>query len=286
MRSGDHASHFSFDRAAAQPHGGASGQGAVPCGEAAGLVSSKTSGQGPSLDVSFARKLVLERRVKRLRRQIWAAGHLHRLGARNGLREQVWFVTLTYRGVADWVPRHISQCLKRVRHWCKSRGVAFRYVWVAELQKRGALHYHLAIWLPVRLQLPKFDKQGWWPHGMTNRVIAKHAVGYLMKYLSKISPFHEFPPGVRLYGMGGLVRPARDVCSWLNLPTWCKQSFGVGELRRIGGRRVVRDTGEVLGPMYRRVLFPGGMRLVPLGQLPERWADGPYSRLDQLGGPP
>lgn len=44
-------------------------------GAAAGLVSSKTS-DPPFLDVGFARKLVLERRVKRLRRQVWAAGPL------------------------------------------------------------------------------------------------------------------------------------------------------------------------------------------------------------------
>ncbi len=279
----------SFDQSAALPLAGEQAGRCAPAGgEAAGLVSSKTS--DPSfLDVGFSRKLVMERRVKHLRRQVWAAGHLQRFRTPNGMRENVWFVTLTYRGVHDWQPRHISKCLKAARRWCHLRGVPFRYLWVAELQQRGALHYHLAIWLPKRLQLPMFDKQGWWPHGMTHRVIAKNAVGYLMKYLSKISPFHQFPKGVRLYGLGGLTQQARSICSWLNLPSWCKQRFGVGELKTVAGRRVVRATGEVLEAMYRRVFQPSGMRLYPNGQLPERWADGPYSSIDsaaiQAGAP-
>lgn len=280
MRSSASPSSFPSERLAASPLAGERARRCAPAGgEAAGLVSSKTS--GPSfLEVSFSRKLVMERRVKRLRRQVWAAGHLQRFRTPNGTRENVWFVTLTYRGVHDWQPRHISKCLKAARRWCQLRGVPFRYLWVAELQQRGALHYHLAIWLPKRLQLPMFDKQGWWPHGMTQRVIAKNAVGYLMKYLSKISPFHEFPKGVRLYGLGGLTQQARSICSWLNLPSWCKQRFGVGELKTVADRRVVRATGEILETLYRRVFQPSGMRLYPNGPLPARWADGPYSSLD------
>ena len=250
-------------------------------GEAAGLVPYKTSGSS-YLDISFDRSVVQERRVARLRRIVWACGHLHEFGRPEGVREHVWFGTLTYRPGIDWEPRHISRCLKRVRKWCKRRGVPFRYVWVAELQKRGALHYHVAIWLPKRVQLPKFDKQGWWPHGMTQRVIAENAVGYLMKYLSKISEFHTFPKGVHIHGYGGLTKEARDICAWLNLPSHLKQRFGVGQLKTVEGSRVVRDTGEILEAMYRRTFFTGGMRLRPNGQLPERWADGPYSAIDRF----
>ena len=256
-------------------------RGLAPGGEAAGLVSYKTSGPD-YLSVSFGSEIVQERRVRRLRRQVWAAGHLHRFACPRGQRENVWFVTLTYRGVDDWKPGHISKCFKAVRKWCKKRGIPFRYVWVAELQKRGALHYHVAVWLPKRVQLPKFDKQGWWPHGMTQRVIAKNAVGYLMKYLSKISPFHKFPKGVRIHGFGGLTQQARGICSWLNLPSWCKQLHGVGDLQTIKGRRVVRSTGEILPAMYQRVFHPSGMRLYPNGEIPERWADGPYSSIDRF----
>ena len=77
--------------------------GLAPGGAAAGLVPYKTSGSD-YLSVSFEPDIVLERRVKRLRRQIWAAGHLHRFGCPKGFRENVWFITLTYRGVDDWQP--------------------------------------------------------------------------------------------------------------------------------------------------------------------------------------
>jgi hypothetical protein len=210
---------------------------------------------------------------------VWACGHLHRLAVPRGFRETVWFVTLTYRGVHDWQPKHLSHCLTAVRKWCQRRSVAFRYIWVAELQQRGAIHYHLAVWLPKRLQLPKFDKRGWWPHGMTNRVIGKHPVGYLMKYLSKTGPLQAFPKGARIHGYGGLTQPAREICTWLNWPDWCRQKFGVGELKTIAGRRVVRSTGEILEPMYTRVFTPSGMCLYPNAPLPERYADGPYSSL-------
>lgn len=249
--------------------------------QAAGLVPFKTSDPQGCLEISFDPDIVQQRRIKGLRTQIWARGHLHKLGTPKGFRENVWFVTLTYRGVDDWRPRHVSNCLKAVRKWCQKRHVPFRYVWVAELQKRGALHYHLAIWLPKRIQLPKFDKQGWWPHGMTQRVIARNGVGYLMKYLSKITPAHRFPKGVRIHGSGGLIQQARNICSWLNLPSWCKQQYGVGELRTTNGRRVVCATGEILAAMYTRVRTATGMFLYPNAELPERWADGPYSTLSR-----
>lgn len=261
--------------AAAQPPGGPCGSGGLRAAEPPGLVSFKTS--GTPLEISFDVGEAQRRRLGRLKRTIWAAAHWHTLTVRPGQREAVWFVTLTYVGLHDWQPRHISDCIQAVRKWCDRQGVPFKYVWVGELQKRGAIHYHLAIWLPKRLQLPKFDKRGWWPHGMTQTVIGRAPVGYLMKYLSKTGPLQAFPRGARIHGCGGLPKEGRGVCAWLNWPQWCKQRFGVGELRTVAGRRVVRETGEILEPMYTRVRTPAGMRLYPNSPVPDRWADGPYS---------
>ena len=144
---------------------------------------------------------------------------------------------------------------------------------------RGAVHYHMAVWLPKHLRLPKFDKQQWWRHGMTQTVLAHNPVGYLMKYLSKIDQRQRFPKGARIYGSGGLATNGRNICAWLRLPFWCKQEFGVGELRTIKGRRVVQATGEVLAPMYTRVRRPAGMYPLPNRPLPDEWASGPYSTL-------
>lgn len=246
----------------------------------AGLVSSKTSPQ--DLAVNLAPSAVAERRVKRLKRSVWASGHLHGL-AENGHRPSVcWFVTLTYVGVDDWRPQHIASALDRYRYWCIKAGVACRYTWVAELQGRGAVHYHLLAWLPRGVQMPHWDKplgrrRAFWQHGMTNTEKARAGVGYLMKYLSKLGELTRFPKGLRLYGIGGLTEQGRKVRSWFNLPEWAKRSYGVGELARRTGRLIVQATGEILESPYLVRLVPSGLSLTLTRELPERFHSGAYS---------
>lgn len=252
--------------------------------EAAGLVSSKTTLK----TVSFSQPEVAERRVKRLKKSVWASGHLHGIAENGSRAPMVWFVTLTYRGVKDWQPEHISKALQGFRNWCLGRGLPCKYTWVAELQSRGAVHYHLLVWLPVGVPMPMWDKptrtpvQGrtvapWWPFGMTNTQKAKAGVGYLMKYLSKLGELTIFPKGLRLYGIGGLHKQGRDVRSWLNLPEWVKRCHGVGEVIRTACGFVLRSCGEILEPAYKVLRVPGGIQLLPLRELPPRFHDGAYS---------
>jgi hypothetical protein len=253
-------------------------------GEAAGLVSSKTSLEH---FVSLAPTACAERRVKRLKRAVWASGHLHGMAA-NGFRpDTAWFVTPTYVGVDDWKADQISAALHAYRQWCTSHGYSCRYTWVGELQQRGAVHYHLLVWLPRGVIMPKWDlphkmasgkvRAAFWPHGMTNTQIAKAGVGYLMKYLSKLGELTRFPKGMRLYGVGGLCKTGRAVRAWYNLPEWAKRSFGVGELTRKGPLLIVRATGEILEPAFKVKLTPSGLLVIPLRELPERFHDGAYS---------
>jgi len=272
--------------APAQTHAG-SRVAAPAWGEAgAGLVPSKTIANPI---VSFAPSVVAERRVKRLKKSVWASGYLHGI-ADNGFRAPViWFVTLTYRGVSDWASNHIGLAIKSFRNWCNSRGIPCRYTWVAELQGRGAVHYHLLAWLPPGVRMPMWDRRTvtpsgkrmacWWPHGMTNRQVAKSGVGYLMKYLSKLGELTRFPKGLRLYGIGGLNAQGRAVRSWYNLPEWVKLSHGVGEVTRAACGFVVRVTGEILEPAFRLLRVPSGAILQPLRELPARFHDGAYSRV-------
>lgn len=258
--------------------GGASGA-AAGAASAAGLVSSKTS----LPLVSFAPSVLAERRIKRLKKSVWASGHLHGI-ADTGFRPPVcWFVTLTYRGVHDWAAKHVSEAIGRFRKWAKRKGVQVRYTWVAELQSRGAVHYHLLFWLPLGVRMPQWDRNygsrtSFWPHGMTNTQKATSGVGYLMKYLSKLGELTRFPKGLRLYGMGGLDLQARNVRSWLNLPEWVKAEYGVGEVFRKTGRLLVRATGEFLEPAFRCRLIPGvGLELHQLRPVVERFHHGAYS---------
>ena len=253
--------------------------GCAADGGGTGLVSFKTtdlqSSDGVCLPQDHESKML--RRVGRLKRTVWASGHLHKFAHLKG--ERVWFVTLTYRGVDDWLPGHITKAVKNCRDWLARRvsGAKLRYTWVAELQKRGAVHYHVAIWLPKGLTLPKFDKQGWWPHGMTQVVRSVNPIGYLMKYLSKVGAFHKFPPGCRLFGIGGLDVQARKIRTWINFPEWLKQSSGVGEVQRSKLGYVVRETGQILISPFKVVFSRFGLFLHTCGNVPERWASGPYS---------
>lgn len=248
--------------------------------DAAGLVLSKTSGpdepSGSFLLSTHPSDVVLAR-LGRLRRNVLAAANLHAVAEAGFRAPRAWMVTLTYRGVHDWQPRHIATALRAYRKWCKRHGVPCRYEWVAELQSRGAMHYHLIAWLPARLGMPKWDKRGWWPHGLTQSARARSGAGYLAKYLSKMGEYHRFPKGARLYGVGGLDEWARKVRAWWNLPEWARRLGGVGDIARRACGLVVRATGEVLAAVWSVRRVPGGLEVRRLRPLPPRWHDGTYS---------
>lgn len=247
----------------------------------AGLVPYKTTRTvGDSFEIARGSEANFDRRFARMRRSVWWSGQGHSERFSGWFGQRVWFVTLTYRPGVDWAVEHIANALQRARVWLKRQcGQKLRYTWVAELQKRGAVHYHLIIYLPKRLSMPKWDKKGWWPHGMTNTQVSKTGVGYLMKYVSKLSPFHNFPKGMRLYGIGGLNPEARAIRSWHNLPEWVKQEHGVGDVKRAKAGFVVRETGEILESPWIVLRGAGRLLLRLVRDLPERWADGPYSSL-------
>lgn len=250
-------------------------------------------------DITFSTPERREKRLKRLRRSVWASGHLHGL-ADCGFRAPVcWFVTLTYAEANAWRADHISLASAAFRRWCKRKRIACRYTWVAEIQPKrcartgeAVVHYHLMAWLPVGMKMPFWDREttagsrtvsAFWPHGMSQTEKAKSGVGYLMKYLSKLGEFHVFPEGLRLYGIGGLNAEARAVRAWYNLPEWAKNLYGVGELKRTKRAFLDLATGELIPSLYRCELIPGGIRLHLQREYPERPPDqvGAYSSFPQ-----
>jgi len=207
-----------------------------------------------------------EIRCKRLYRAVKTSARLHEEDLQaSGSRYRSWFITLTYRPGVEWEPLHITQTLKAVRSWCDRQAVDFRYVWVAEVQeKRQAregghcLHYHLMVFLPVGLQLPKFDKRGWWPHGFTQTVRAKKPVSYMAKYASKGSNGGSFPKGARIHGCGGLSLNSRLQRAWWLCPAYIREhwpDYSVKPSRAQGGGWVAKITGEWIPAMYRIVSY-------------------------------
>ena len=222
-----------------------------------GLVSLSTSGTRHEISPIDVRLTGLRKRVR------WVGNYYRDCNAGKPA-----MLTLTYAKEDAWDARHVSECLRHIRQHLKRKGHTLRYVWVAELQQRGAVHFHVVIWLPRGITLPKPDKQGWWKHGSTNIKWATKAVGYLMKYVSKLtSKGGGFPKGLRLHGAGGLESAVRATRTWRFLPTWlhvlvspeCKVT------RAKGGGWVSRATGELFESPYIMTGFsfvPGVGRVV------------------------
>lgn len=220
-------------------------------------------------------------RVTRLRKGVGiAAKALHNAA---GHRARKIMTTLTYRGDnRTWAANHINAYIRCVKQWyVRLTGKKLPYVWVAELQERGVIHYHCVFWLDRGVTMPKADKRGWWPHGMSKTEVAKKPIGYLMSYLSKIETKNvsEFPHGARIYGIGGLDKSARDCKRWVLWPAYLQGNSEVGQCFKPakGGGFVDHSTGEFFSAEYAPT--GGGYRsYVRVRTHPRRVeASGPFS---------
>jgi hypothetical protein len=178
------------------------------------------------------------------------AAEMHnRDSVRGGFRVKVAMLTLTYRPDAEYSPRQVTELQDCITDYLRHRGHQFRGVWVLELTKAGRPHYHLLLWLPRGVTLPKPDSRGWWPHGMTKIEWARNAVGYLVKYASKAKDEWQsgatFPAGARLFGIRGLGQ-ARPEYTHAMRPFWMRERVALGDrvIRCRGGGFVNVSTGE------------------------------------------
>lgn len=196
-----------------------------------------------------------QRRVRRMRRVVVASADASRdASQRGGHRVAPVFVTLTYRPGVDWAREHVSRYIRNARQWLARRGVALRYQWVIELTAAGRPHYHVLLWLPPRIRLPKPDKAGWWLHGLSRIERAHRPVGYLVKYATKgafDSPDHAIPAGARLFGCGNTADERLPVRR-SRLPVWLAKITDSDQVPRrvphVGF--VCMDTGEIFRTPY------------------------------------
>lgn len=212
-------------------------------------------------------KFAIDRNATRCKRMRLGVSNgarlLHRLAHREraAQRWNLKFLTLTYRGVNDWRSGHMGAFRKALNHWCIANKIKARFVWVAELQKRGAVHYHMVLWLPKGKFLPKVDACGWWPHGSTNVQTAQNPIGYLMKYASKATAAEasKYPRGCRMFGVGGLDKSGREEVRYWRAPTWVRDAMpGTADIRKTVGGYVDAYTGEFLRSPWRVCVGPGG----------------------------
>lgn len=259
---------------------------------ARGLVSVSTSGFD-ALPTAFQwseQCITVDRaqaRVTRLRKAVGVGSKCH-LNLSEGAGQNNVMVTLTYRGTnEDWAPRHVSDYLRKVRAWFRDRcpGERLRYVWVAELQERGVIHYHVVFFLPAGVRMPQADRKGWWPHGFTNTLRATAPVAYLMKYASKVESKNVggFPHGARIHGCGGLDAVGAAVRRWVLWPAYVQGNASINDRFRpaLGGGFVNAQTGESLRSEWAPT--GGGFRsFVRVRTTPRRIdAAGPFSWLPE-----
>ena len=243
----------------------------VQGGGAPGFIYYSTS-DTPSKNGTSSEPFIVDQRkqrLKNLKKGVINGARLHEqdLKEQGGKKHHCVFLTLTYADGVEWEPRHITNLMKQIRAWTDRKGMKLRYVWVAEIQENrkrkfgdGAghcVHYHVMIWLPKSLQLPKPDKRGWWPHGMTKTEKARNAVGYLAKYASKGTEY-AFPPGCRLHACGGLDLLSRLERTWWSLPATIRGMYPdkLDMVRRAkGGGWNVRSTGEWFASLFKVIKF-------------------------------
>lgn len=126
---------------------------------------------------SDSREYALGRAKNMLRRKINAnAGELRK------------FITLTFRENEtdlDYCNKEFNKFIKRLRYWCRDKGVDLKYVVVVEFQKRGAVHYHMLSNLPY-IRVERLGEI--WGKGYVkiNRIDRVDNVGaYVVKYMQK-----------------------------------------------------------------------------------------------------
>lgn len=178
---------------------------------------------GEILSIGYNPERAHRIRLARMRRVVWCAvSALKRW--RDEKRCRLIMLTLTYRRVDQWGARQIGQAVR----WCRRQGT-LGYVWVAELQKRGAVHYHLLVAWPKGKRWRKPDENvGGWSQGYSWVTPNIHRPFYLMKYIQKGSKngrSRVFPRGLRIYGVShetvrqfsAVERSNYDEC---RLPAW------------------------------------------------------------------
>lgn len=232
-----------------------------------GLVKTSTSqtDQAPKLEgvIEFTAH---EGRMRRMARSVKSASRVHKESA--GDQPAAMF-TLTHRPGEKPEPKDVTRFVDCLRKWCMRKWgqKTLRYVWVAELQAEraakgdaGAVHYHVAVWLPPALKrqankrphlrdshvLPKPDRKGWWKKGSTERDwVRKSVTAYLAKYLSKGGEV-GYPKALRVHGAGGFSKPERLHRSHLCLPQWLREQVGPDDrCVRLPAGEWVRSDGHV-----------------------------------------
>jgi len=192
---------------------------------------------------------------------------------------QFVMITLTYSPKFEWEPNHIRTFMQDLRKYLKEDLLA--YAWVAEIQKRGAVHYHIMLAVPwnfeVGVDIPYPDQTGMWSYGLTRVEVARTPF-YLIKYLGKEyqKDFSRYPKGIRTYAVYIRDKKLKLALRYNSLPAHQKifvDEFGWPELQPMTTlRKMILNYGNI---GWRLWSFEKGLKAAV--QQAEGWEDLNYS---------
>jgi hypothetical protein len=170
-------------------------------------------------------------------------------------------IMLTYSGLHDYRPGDINDYVKKVKQCLGDHLLAF--AWVAEVQERGAIHYHVILLVHKGTSIPKPDSTRdfygkvipgavpMWSHGWSGIHTAKTPY-YLLKYTGKErqKDLSRYPKSCRLFAVS--VRGFSET-----------EKIVFRAVTRIGKRADHKDLGyrfmgSCVTEKYAEVLMPSG----------------------------
>lgn len=166
-------------------------------------------------------------RLARMRRRVGAWAELF-LSIFDESKMRMVMITLTYAPEHTWSKNHIRDYLRVLRRHIPKDHL-FAYAWVAELQARQEIHYHLYLVVTQGTDVPRPDDSGMWPFG-SSRIETGKTPYYLMKYTSKEhqKEFDLFPKRIRVFAVWVKRSWAEEILDqhlwskylWSTLPLW------------------------------------------------------------------
>lgn len=108
-------------------------------------------------------------------------------------------IGFTYAPGQEYSPGHIHEYVKKMKRTLGENLIAF--AWVAEMQSRGAVHYHMMMVVKKGTNVPMPDKSGMWGFG-SSKISTARSFFYICTYVGKEyqKDFDKFPKSCRLYG--------------------------------------------------------------------------------------
>jgi len=106
--------------------------------------------------------------------------------------------SLTYEPGKEWEKNDIRDFNLALRKYIPKEKL-LGYAWVAEMQERGAVHYH-AYWLFYKdIYIPEPDKS-FWDKG-SSKITTGNSPYYLVTYVGKEEQKEGYPKGLRAYSV-------------------------------------------------------------------------------------